>query len=1019
VRRGRIIPTLVLLLLASTASAWAQRLPITAYTTADGLLGDRIRQIVRDSRGYLWICQRRGLSRFDGQRFKSYGPEHGLPEAAVSDLLETSDGTYLLATGEGVYRFDPLASEGLFARLATGETTEPWLNSLAEDSEGRLWAGTDAGLHRLELVGDRVRWTRAGSDEPDPSPEDDAVVNVLLASRRGDLWIGKRYGLDRRAADGRLLHYSTTNGLPGDDVRSLLEDREGRIWVGTTSGLARLVPDPAHDGSIVSEVYLGDSAARARLVSAVFESTDGRMWIGTALGLGELAPDGTGKGQVRWFGTAQGLSQGNVVSLADDPEGNLWIATEAGGVMRLVLGGLVSYAEPEGIENPRIGAILETRSGELCISAESVIYCYDEGRFHGVRPNVSVEIPGWGWHQWVLQDHAGDWWIPTGEGLYRFTGADGFEDLGRSEPSAVYTRADGLGADMVFRLYEDSRGDIWIGTLTGAVHEQITRWNRRSGQFQRFGSDDHDIPVHAASAFREDRGGNLWIGFYEDGVARFRDGRFEAFSPAEGCPRGFIRVLHLDRAGRLWIGTSRGGVARIDDPASPDPEFETYTKEHGLSSNLVSAIVEDERGRLYFGTDRGIDRFDPSTGRVRHFTTAHGLPNSFVNVAHRAGDGSLWFGTLRGLARLVPTEDRPSHPPPVFIHRVRIAGDPHLVSELGATEVPEVRLRHNRNRARIEFGGISFRPGAGLRYQYRLEGVDGDWSEPSSGRSVDYANLAPGSFRFQVRAVATDGQVSPQPASFAFTVLRPFWQRGWFILLVVSIGAAIVLAVHRLRVARAVELERVRTRIATDLHDDIGSSLSRIAILSEVAQRSVDRTDSVLTTPLARIAAVSRELVDSMSDIVWAIDPKRDRLSDVVFRMRRFAADAFTGKDVAFSFRAPSGGGDLSLGPDVRRELYLVFKEAVNNAVRHSGCAEAKVELRIDGDRLRLEIRDDGQGFDPAQESEGHGLGSMKRRAEALGGKLEIVTRAGEGTTVRLEVPIGRGRRARQGQVPT
>ena len=163
VRHSRLIPTLALLLLASTAGTWAQRLPITTYTTADGLLGDRIRRVVRDSRGYLWICQRRGLSRFDGERFTSYGPEQGLPEAAINDLLESSDGTYLLATGDGLYRFDPLASERLFARLATGETSEPWLARLAEDGEGRVWAGTDAGLQHLEFVGNRVYVGRASA----------------------------------------------------------------------------------------------------------------------------------------------------------------------------------------------------------------------------------------------------------------------------------------------------------------------------------------------------------------------------------------------------------------------------------------------------------------------------------------------------------------------------------------------------------------------------------------------------------------------------------------------------------------------------------------------------------------------------------------------------------------------------------------------------------------------------------------------------------------------------------------
>jgi ligand-binding sensor domain-containing protein/signal transduction histidine kinase len=992
----------------------AERLPITTYSTADGLRSDRIQRIVRDSSGYLWICQLRGLSRFDGQRFKSYGPAHGLPEVPVNGFLETRGGIRLVATGDGLYRFDPLRDGRWFVRLETGETPEPRFADMVEDHERRIWARTSAGPLRIEIVRDRARCHPIEDMEIPPPPDGTWATNALLVSSRGDLWIGTRAGLIRRAADGRSSRYTTSDGLPGDDVRALLEDREQRIWVGTTSGLARLVAEPGNDADVVSEILLDGLPGPSRTVLALFESVDGTLWIGTPAGLVELARDGPGNRRLRRFGTADGLSQEHVVSLADDPEGNLWIATEAGGVMRLALGGLVSYAEPEGIEYPRIGAIFETRSGDLCATAgEGALYCHRDGRFHKIQPNVSAESLGWGWHQWSFEDHAGDWWIPTGEGLYRFAGLGRPEDLGRATPTAIYTMKDGLGADAIFRLFEDSRGDIWIGTLTGPAHEQLTRWDRRSETFRRFGPAD-GLPIEAATAFCEDGQGALWIGFYAGGVARYREGRFELFSSERGCPRGFVRALHLDRAGRLWIATNRGGVARVDDPAALVPEFETYATAHGLSANFVSAITEDDRGYLYFGTDRGIDRLDPASGDIRHFATADGLPNSFVNVAHRDRNGVLWFGTLRGIARLVPIADRPSTPPPVFIDRVRIAGSPHPVSELGATEVLRARLPHRRNRALIEFGGISFRPGGDLRYQYLLEGVDDGWSEPATNRSVDYANLAPGAYRFRVRAVASDGQISPAPATFAFTVLRPFWQRWWFLLSMTFVATAVALAVHRLRVARAVELERVRTRIATDLHDDIGSSLSQIVILSEMLQRRVDPTDAVLNSPLARIACVSRELVDSMSDIVWAINPKRDRLSDVVFRMRRFAADAFTGKDVDFTFRAPRGEADLSLGPDVRREVYLIFKEGVNNAVRHSQCSHAEIEVQVAGDRLRLEVRDDGRGFDKGRDHGGHGLESMRRRARDLGGSLDVLSQPGRGTTVRLEIPLRRDRRVRR-----
>jgi ligand-binding sensor domain-containing protein/signal transduction histidine kinase len=1010
--RGRHLATLlVCMLLVPGPGTRAERLPITTYTTADGLCSDRIQRVVRDSNGYLWICQLRGLSRFDGQRFKSYGPEHGLPEGPVNGFLETRSGLFLVATSDGLYRFDPLAEGRWFVRLETGESPEPRFADMVEDHEGRIWARTSAGPLRIEIVRDRARCHPFDDVEIPPPPDGTWATNALLVSSRGDLWIGTRAGLIRRASDGGSSLYTTSDGLPGYDVRALLEDREERIWVGTTRGLARLIAEPWNDTNIVSEVLLDDLPGPSRTVLALFESVDGTLWIGNPAGLGELALDGSGNRRLRRHGTADGLSQEHVVSFADDLEGNLWIATEAGGVMRLALGGLVSYAEAEGIDYPRIGSIFETRSGELCAAAGGgALYCHRDGRFRKIRPNVSAESLGWGWHQWSFQDRAGDWWIPTGEGLYRFTGLRRPEDLGRATPTAIYTMRDGLGADYIFRLFEDSRGDVWIGTLTGTVHEQLTRWDRRSETFQRFGPAD-GLPKEAVTAFREDGRGGLWIGFYAGGVARYREGRFERFTPEDGCPKGFVRALHLDREGRLWVATSRGGVARVDDPAAPVPAFETYTTADGLSANLVSTITEDDRGRLYFGTDRGIDRFDPGSGQIRHFSTADGLPNTFVNVSRRDRNGVLWFGTLRGIARLAPTADRPSPPPPVFIDRVRIAGSPHPVSELGATEVVRARLPHRRNRALIEFGGICFRLGGDLRYQYLLEGVDDDWSEPATNRSVDYANLAPGAYRFQVRAVASDGQISPAPATFAFTVLRPIWQRWWFLLSMTFAVAAIALALHRLRVARAVTLERVRTRIATDLHDDIGSSLSQIVILSEMLQRRVDRTDTVLTPRLMRIAAVSRELVDSMSDIVWAINPKRDRLSDVVFRMRRFAADAFTGKQIDFTFQAPRGESDLSLGPDVRREVYLVFKESVNNVVRHSECSHVEIELRVGGDGLHLQVRDDGRGFDTGRRDGGHGLESMRRRARRLGGTLELLSLPGKGTTVRLVIPLGRSRR--------
>jgi two-component sensor histidine kinase len=307
----------------------------------------------------------------------------------------------------------------------------------------------------------------------------------------------------------------------------------------------------------------------------------------------------------------------------------------------------------------------------------------------------------------------------------------------------------------------------------------------------------------------------------------------------------------------------------------------------------------------------------------------------------------------------------------------------------------------------IDFLGLGASLGEELKYQYKLGIANSDWIQTTQ-RTVDFANLAPGSYRFQVRAVAFDGLVSQTPATVSFHIAAPIWQRWWFIALAITSIAGLTYSFYRYRLNRLLEVERVRTRIASDLHDDIGSNLTKIAILSEVANRQFASRGDDSDTPLASIARISRESVASMSDIVWAINPKRDRLRDVTRRFREFASDIFTGRDIAFVFRGPDSDRDLELGPDVRRDVLLIYKEAVNNVARHSACARAAINVALENGWFVVNVSDDGRGFDSTIESDGNGLASMRKRAERVQGQLNIDSHPGRGTTVTLRVPVGR-----------
>jgi signal transduction histidine kinase len=555
---------------------------------------------------------------------------------------------------------------------------------------------------------------------------------------------------------------------------------------------------------------------------------------------------------------------------------------------------------------------------------------------------------------------------------------------------------------MIYGMYEDSRGDVWISVVGP---NDVERWSRATGVIEKFEHDARGEPLGTPTAYAEDRAGNIWMGLYWRDLACYRNGRFQVFRNPGGLP-GHVTDLLVDHAGRLWVATS-SGLARVDKPEAERPEFKVYTVHSGLSSDNVHCVAEDLSGRIYLCTGRGIDQLDPESGRVRHYTEADGLPfPGTARVAYRDRHGILWFGG-NGLSRFVPQpEASTARRPAIRITRLSVRGRELPVSELGEDQIAGLRLRPAEDQLQIDFASLNFGIGETIRYQYKLEGLDRTWGPLASSQSVTYAGLRPGDYRFSVRAVDVTGVTSQTPASITFAIMPPLWQRWWFLTLAVAVMALAAWYAHRYRLARLLELERVRTRIATDLHDDIGSSLTQIAVLSEVARANAGVEGTTADARLARIADLSRELVDSMSEIVWAINPQRDNLGDLAYRMRRFASDLLVSRAIEIEFVAPEDAGDTALRAEVRREAFLIFKEGVQNIVRHAQCRRVEVDLHVDQHRLVLRLSDDGKGVGVETNGRGHGLANMRQRARALGGELRISSEPGRGTVIILSVPL-------------
>ncbi|MBA3769146.1 MAG: hypothetical protein H0X08_01350 [Blastocatellia bacterium] len=1015
---ARTVVLVWLLLLFSIG--YAERLPIRTYSVADGLLRDYVYKIKQDSRGFLWFCTPGGLSRFDGYTFTNFTAADGLPDLRVNDFLEARNGTIWLATDAGLARLNPTGihklqsgnphqDNPLFSVYLTENPKAKKSLVLFEDEIGQIFVGTGDGLYRLaEKSGD---FALEAVDLGIPRTEM-LEVTAIIKDRRGALWIGTYLnGLIRLWPDGAADQFMMPQGLPGNNIESLLEDKNGRMWVGMRAGLGDglclLVAEPERNQKIVERIFTTADGLPAQWIYAIHQSGDGQLWVATTRGLCRWQGE-NGKSICKTYTAKNDICDSDIWTLTEDKDGNLWTGTRCG-AKKLSRYGFTTYTEKDGVESPFINSIFENPAGELFATSDNGD-TRNISRFNGeifdlVKPSFPPEIAyfGWGTKQTVRQDRAGAWWFPTGNGLYRFPQTARFDDLDKFTSERFSPVAERIE---IFRLFEDSRGDFWCAT-TGAKSD-LWRWERSINVGHDYARDlDFANKDRLGWAFVEDSAGNLWISTSgatsEPSLIRYREGRFKIFTEAYGLPPGVTADLFIDGKGRLWLANSVSGLLRLDDVNAEYLIFTRYSLAEGLSTPGAICVTEDEFGRIYACTARGLDRLNPDSGQIEHFTTADGLPNSFPQFAHRDSKNALWFATTDGLARFQPEPERNRQPPNVLITGLRIGGVAQSISVLGETKIPALELASDERQVSVDFVGLGATLGEKLKYEYRLNEAS-EWTQTTE-RTVNFANLSAGNYELEVRAQTADRIYSLVPATLSIRIDAPLWQRWWFIAASLLLTGFAIYLFYRKRLDRLLELERIRTSIATDLHDDIGANLTRISLLSEVAKQKSENGNGNLLTSIADIA---RESVASMNDIVWAISPDHDSLLDLTVRMRRHAEEIFALRDIDLIFDAPVADADLKLSVGVRRDVLLIFKEAVNNAARHSDCTKVEIDFLLDGTKLSLRIADNGKGFIENSENDGQGLRSMTRRAELHGGKLKIDVRSGNGTAVELLLPLPR-----------
>jgi len=1026
------------LALALAAAARAERLPFRVYSTADGLAGDAVRVLLRDSRGFLWVGTSSGLSRFDGHAFRTYDMAQGLPSTRIEALAETADGAVWVGTADGLARLTVDAAAGArpFVGVSLPAVAAPDVTCLFADGAGRLWIC--AGSEGVLVVDDPARAPQRARRIALPAGVQGA--GEAVAGRDGEIWLAGDLGLVRidpvriDAGGGAAALWPVR--APAVNITALNTDEQGRVWVGVGDACYVFAPPPA--GTALPSLPLAKLARAPRVagelpvrpgealvydpraglsnafVYAIARDGGGGMWLGTGGGLVHFAG-----GAPRSIGAREGLPENAVTDVVAAADGTVWAATESRGLARLTPAKMISYGVDDGLENDRVTSFVEDGQELYAVAFSRYLQRFDGGRFTDVTPRVVLReaIAGWGWNQFFLRDRRGRWWVPTARGLFAFAPVRSSAELVDARPIARYRTTDGMPGEDIFRLFEDRRGDLWVSVIGGSSLVRL-----RGGERLERVREVEGLPRGAPTAFGEDAAGNLWIGFYLGGLARVRftagGEEWSFFDGPQGVPPGMIADLYRDRNEALWLAAASGGIARIDEPESAAPRFARISTAEGLSTDSARCLVEDGRGRLYVGTSRGIDRVDPRGGRIVHLGAADGLPNSVVWACHAGRDGSLWFGTLHGVARLDPTREAAARTPRVLISAVRARGVPLPLPELGAAHVGGWRLASDQDTLEIEYVALGGDDQVAnqVQFEHRFAGSGEGWSAPTTTRTLVLPRLAPGSYRLLVRALTHDGGRS-SAATASFDLLPPFWRRPWFLALAAVAAAAIVWTASRLRLRRQLALERMRTRIAADLHDDVGASLARIGLLGELAGDRLGGAPEEARTMLAQIAAEARELTEATADMVWAVDPRRDDLGSLVVRLRRFAGDLLESRGIVLHVETPADAEATPLAPEVRRALHLALKEALHNVAKHAQAREVWLRIEHDETAVRAEVRDDGRGIAPelaaaAAAAGRRGLASLESRAREAGGSVEVDGAAGRGTSVRVSLPLtGRRRR--------
>ncbi len=934
--------------------------------------------------GYLWIGTQAGLVRFDGLNFRLIRNAPGLANgASVLGLMAEPGGRLWIRLEGSLLRYD----NGVFQ--STDVVVNANSSAMGRSEQGELLiSSAPAGIlayrrGKFEAIADALHLP--------PSP-----VLSLAASKDGSIWCGTRGAGLFRLAGGKAT--SVSEGLPDSKVNSLLSGKQGDLWIGTDNGVAywngsRLTP-------------LGDSLHNVQVLVMV-RDRDGNIWAGTdSRGLVRINEHG-----LAYLDAAGEQSPNAVTALFEDREGNLWIGSAAG-IERLRDSAFVTYSQPEGLPTDGSNPLYVDEDNRLWFAPVTGGLWWMKGGRHGqisldgLQRDIVYSIGG----------RNGDLWLGRQRG-----GLTKLAIEGDRVTAKTFTEADGLPQNSIFSVYESRDGAVWAGTLSGGVSQlkdgRFTIYTRAEG-----------LLSNTVVGIVQGSDGAMWFAT-PGGLNRLFNGHLDSFTAENGLPSENIYCLLEDSAGILWIGTA-GGLAFRDSKG-----IERAVGSPDWLREPILGFEEDRQGSLWLATSSHVVRVSLqkllhgtlSEGDWREYGIADGLRGvegvKRQRSVVRDPAGRIWFSLNRGISVVDPSRlTRDVAPAIVQVQGISVDG-------VAVPMAGPIRIAGGHQRIRFSYAGLSLAVPERIRFRYRLDGYDSNWSESTALREAAYTNLPPRRYRFRVVASNPDGVWNGAEASVGFEVDPLFWQSWWFVAASLLAGGCAISGFFYFRMRqltarlnlRFEERLMERTRIAQILHDTLLQGFLSASMQVHVAADTLPE-DSRAKALLNRALQLMSQVTDEGRNAVRGLRSSGSMSLDLEQALSLVRDDHVAQVQAArgVDFRVIVEGQKRQLHPLLRDDLYRIGREALLNAFRHSRAKRIEVELHYSASQLRVVVRDDGCGIDPVilkSGRDGHwGLPGMRERAEQIGASLQVFSSATVGTEVRLAVPGHIAFQARPGE---